>query len=632
MIKLIIIVMMTIMNIEDTKQYNLLGYTCEGGDIQYSRISAIDVETCQKSKEEIFVKNQEIQILQTKKVDEIQVKHCLISKLSLMSYCGMFSRASMVENGLFRKIENISAQECLKIHETHRYKYANTEIQELYSNTTRDVEVTELGYVDTEGNCNGVNIESRGKSYKNIIMTTTLTISIQDYTTTIDTTTNEITFDDGSTCIGRNECFSITKGRSIWNYNTNANCLKNRQDILYQGPATITTTSKTNSKALTIGDVISVESRNDRMMSFEITGVGHLCYQQIFRTDTARISIITKNPTFGFYFEKTENILPANIDLPVYINAKFYYMARNFNSQLKKIHEDTKYASCMASRDNIKNKLHIARNREITYYNIMTDEQGYMTILAGDSFLIIQCVPVIVSLRETNSCHKNLPITYKNESLFLEPIGKTITSVAAEIPCSKLASSVFQINKKTWISAGRYFDETEKPMSLKPNVYIQNLEFKPIQRYFTSGIYSRKQLESFSEYISHPMRVKTANEYITHTIVKTHSPKEDFKITKLLSKDELNKIKNSFLDEVDKKILRWGSYMGFFTGCVLIIQIFAAMASAIINFKFLKSTLGCGVHLLASFLTALTNFVVRNNVEKDTKEDEKSELQKLNVE
>ena len=72
--------------------------------------------------------------------------------------------------------------------------------------------------------------------------------------------------------------------------------------------------------------------------------------------------------------------------------------------------------------------------------------------------------------------------------------------------------------------------------------------------------------------------------------------------------------------------------MGFFTGCVLIIQIFAAMASAIINFKFLKSTLGCGVHLLASFLTALTNFVVRNNVEKDTKEDEKSELQKLNVE
>ena len=120
MIKLIIIVMMTIMNIEDTKQYNLLGYTCEGGDIQYSRISAIDVETCQKSKEEIFVKNQEIQILQTKKVDEIQVKHCLISKLSLMSYCGMFSRASMVENGLFRKIENISAQECLKIHETHR--------------------------------------------------------------------------------------------------------------------------------------------------------------------------------------------------------------------------------------------------------------------------------------------------------------------------------------------------------------------------------------------------------------------------------------------------------------------------------------------------------------------------------
>ena len=157
---------------------------------------------------------------------------------------------------------------------------------------------------------------------------------------------------------------------------------------------------------------------------------------------------------------------------------------------------------------------------------------------------------------------------------------------------------------------------------------MEDIQFQPVKKYLTAGMYSKNQLEAFSNFITHPMRVKSANEYITNSIVENHKPKEKFKITNLLSSDELNEIKNNFLQEAEKKILRFGSIMGAITGIVLIVQAVAAVISFVINFRFLKATLGCGTHLLASMFTALTNFVIRNNVHKK-EEEEKSEDHEL---
>ena len=221
------------------------------------------------------------------------------------------------------------------------------------------------------------------------------------------------------------------------------------------------------------------------------------------------------------------------------------------------------------------------------------------------------------------SCHKNLPIRYNNVSLFVEPIGRTITPVAAEIPCSKLASSIFQVQKNLWISAGKYYDRTEKPKVLKPQLHVNKMQFYPIKNFFTSGMYSRTQLQEFSEYIAHPMRAKSANEYLTSTIVKTHEPSENFKLTNLLSKEEIQKLTDNFLREADEKIMRFGAYFGAVSGVIMLFQAVSAIISMMINFKFLKATLGVGWHLAASVMTSLTNFVIRNNTKINDQDEEK---------
>ena len=112
--------------------------------------------------------------------------------------------------------------------------------------------------------------------------------------------------------------------------------------------------------------------------------------------------------------------------------------------------------------------------------------------------------------------------------------------------------------------------------------------------------------------------MKRANEYITNKMVDNtqNYQEKDFKFTNLLSAEEIKKIKNDFLSDVEKRILKFGSVMGAITGVILLIQVIRYIISTVVNFQFLKSTLGCGTHLIAATFTSITNLLVRNNVTK----------------
>merc|ERR1711984_38817 len=96
----------------------------------------------------------------------------------------------------------------------------------------------------------------------------------------------------------------------------------------------------------------------------------------------------------------------------------------------------------------------------------------------------------------------------------------------------------------------------------------------------------------------------------------------DFRFTNLLSPEEIKKMKNEFLTDVEQRILKFGSVMGAITGVILLIQIIRYIISTVVNFNFLKSTLGCGFHLIFATFTSITNLLVRNNVRKSEKDNE----------
>ena len=600
-----------------TGAMNTLAYNCQGDQLEITRVSATQVQECVREPEKINRRDINIQIIQSKKEESIEVYHCRIEKLALIHYCGHMSHSSIVQGGLSSTLIKLTGTECMDIQKEHRYRYRGNMLNDISPNSTQDFSITEAGELQADGSCRGTNLNQNGIYYENVVMIANIKVTIENYVTTMDTKSKKIIFDDGTSCQGKEgACFTAKKGTSVWQFNPNKECSKTSRDVLYEGPAVVTSTEKGPTEDLRRGEILIINNQQ-KMMTLQIRGATHLCYQMVFTTDADNIMVVTKNPVYGFYFEKSQ-ILPQNIDLPLYFNMKIFYLAEEVKENFENLYNEVKYASCMARRETMLTRLQIARQNEITYSHLLTEEKGFMAIHQGDCILSIKCEPVIVQIRETAHCYNHLPVMFNNKTMFIEPEGRTLTETAAQVPCTRMASTLFEIENGVWISMTPHFSYAKPPLVLKPQEDMEDLKFDDVKRYLVAGIYSQEQLESFNEYIRHPMKIKQAREYITTKMVDTSQQQNtDFKFTNLLSAEEIGKIKTEFLSDVEKKILRFGSIMGAITGILVLIQVARYIISTIVNFQFLKSTLGTGTHLIAATFTSITNLLVRNNVAKE---------------
>ena len=610
---------------------SILAYNCESENILITRVAAGYVAECKREPNKIMKRHIEIQIIQTKKVESIEVFHCHIEKLAIIHHCGHLSHSSIVQGGLSSTMIELSASECMQIQREKYFRYKGNTLNNIKPNSTQDFAITEAGEVQADGTCRGTNINQNGIYYKDAVMITNLKITMENYVTTMDTITRRIAFDDGTSCYATaGSCFTAKKGTSVWQYSLNKACSKTSRDVLYEGKAIVTSTEKITESELHKGEIIIVENQQ-KLITLEITGATHLCFQIVYTTESDRIMVVTKNPVYGYYFEKNHQIIPQNIDLPLYMNMKIYYLAAEVKENLEELYNEIKYVSCTNKREAMLTKLRIARQNEITYSHLLTEEKGYMTVQQGNCLLSIKCEPVIVEIRETNNCYKNLPVVFNNKTMFMEPNGRTLTKTPSQIPCTRIASALFEIEDGVWISMSPHFSYAKPPKILEPQTDNINMDFGDVKRYLLAGIYSQEQLESFNDYIRHPMKIKQAREYITTKMVDNtrQNQEANFKFTNLLSTEEIKKIKNDFLTDVEKKILRFGSIMGATTGIILLIQVARYIISTVVNFKFLKSTLGCGTHLIAATFTSITNLLVRNNVARSDEKQQAAQEKKI---
>lgn len=94
-----------------------------------------------------------------------------------------------------------------------------------------------------------------------------------------------------------------------------------------------------------------------------------------------------------------------------------------------------------------------------------------VTVPAGETLHIIQCIPRIVQLRRTEGCFHELPITFNNKTTFLKPRTHIITRVGTRRKCNELLPTLFRIHAK-WYRLTPRPAKTTAPPTLEPFVRL----------------------------------------------------------------------------------------------------------------------------------------------------------------
>ena len=81
----------------------------------------------------------------------------------------------------------------------------------------------------------------------------------------------------------------------------------------------------------------------------------------------------------------------------------------------------------------------------------------------------------------------------------------------------------------------------------------------------------------------------------------------------MFTKDDLESFKSGFMSGIKEKLLIFGNYTSIILGIIIIIQCLRYLVSTVINLRFLRKTLGTGIHLLGAISTAIAHYLVLTN-------------------
>jgi hypothetical protein len=551
-----------------------------------------------------------VQVIQEKQWVERHVYHCSISMTTLIYHCGMHSHMSLVNSGYSTLILPISHETCMDIYKTNTYHYGIAIISGLQSNSTSSHTLTLAGQTSNDGSCKGQSYAIPGNSYDNVVVIGSFTITLKDYNALYEIKQDNMVLGDGTICkIYEHECIHSVYGYTFWEMGDNDKCHDTSRDVLYEGIATITYKDDIYEKS----SVITV-NRDNHLFSLVVIKPGHVCHQKAYITDHSRIFVI-KQETYGFYFKPSYSN-PRNIDLTMYMNSKLTYAVGHIETQIKNVYTELTTRDCMIERSSLYNKIMIARHHPLSLGNIITDERGYMNIIAGEVMYVIKCQPVEVILRKIDYCSTNLPVTYKNSSMFMEPVAHILTNTSMQVPCSDIIPVMYNL-QNSWYSFSPSPHKAIPPVKLSPSISSSPFVFHSLGNLMNSGIYSSEALEDFRKFVSFPMIRLESSSYVASKLSHMNVYRNSvYDSTDLIDPYSFNKMTKKALSDMFGWFIQFGSIMGGLYGIIIVYKLVSKLLSIMINSWMIYNAFGCGIKIIASLLNSCTHLIM--NTKKPT--------------
>lgn len=604
--------------------YAFVAYDCMHANSNVSVVSLIDVDECQvKNDDQIKTKTIAIQVIQEKDWINIHIYHCKINVVKLISYCGMHSHTSMVDAGIQSYLHDVDHTECLTIHNSKSLVIERGLISGLKHNSTSSHSLTLAGTVNPSGECKGVTYVDSKSRYQNVIVTASIEISLKDYYSMVEIKSKSVVFNDGTNCdLSSLHCIHPVYGSTTWKESDVDDCNKHSRDVIYEGVARVTSdTGDMKPNAL-----INVH-QGTSLFSLQLKSPVFSCYQKGFTTDHNRV-IVLERPAYGFYFEK-KVIDPRNIDLTMYMNSKLSYVFGHIDVVIKELYKDLTQRDCELERMTLYNKLNVARYHPHTLGNLIDNEPGYMSVVAGEVMYVTKCQMVSVQVRKVHSCFNNLPILYNNKSLFMEPFSRIIMNTSMEIPCSPVTPPMYRV-EQNWYTMNPFMSKAFNPNVIKPKMSPSSWKYENLHDLMVSGIYSADSMDKYREFMNFPLVRLEANSFITAKL--THSSAyidSDMNGIDLIGMDTIRNTGK----ELIKDLLGWASSIGIFGGFMWIIimcyKIITKLCSTAVNGITLYNVFGCGFFLLASVMTSCTHYLLAFKQRKNGRDEENQEQHTL---
>jgi len=602
----------------------LFGYECGSGrSVNLSTISLSEVGPCIQPVVTIPEQVRMVQIVQTSSYKEVKVISCGVSIRRNMRHCGMHSHSSHISN--VEWVKQLSPKECSLMHETQKIDLYGQTVHNLKMNGTTSSRIVVAGASGSDGSCqNAPQFVDWDGSHGPVVVEVNVQILMYSGEAKLDINAGTLHLRSGVAAPYRDgQANDVFSGQSFWTVgpSESSECPESLFQIAYQGNATeIVSTSPSGGTTETYLVVDEVEVTYAVKLMDELIR----CGRKMYTTEHPGVMVVYGNIADEFFLTKKPHT-KITADLLSFFQSKLQYLEVRTRTDLQKLHVHSIRKRCELERQTLSNKLATLRSfPEAVGQLLYSAARGVHGVVRGEVLYAVQCPIIAVQYRPTNSCFNAIPVTHRNQSMFLSPITHILVTSAEETPCSRITPNLFQIYPSEWVALTPGFSEVKKePEVLRPSPDV-NLNFRTIRHVANKGLYSIEDMRNLERSMLFPAERAAVNSYVANQMLG-NSPQGQFSSLKMFTPGDLEKLADSTV----KRIYGWLSEFGVFSsgiiGAICIVQVIKYLLSVGLRVFHLHRELGCGLWLCSAFWSSLANCILHNHIKKSIPKEEQPE-------
>ena len=589
----------------------LIGYDCKNPSTNITAISLRDVSRCPDAENGYLTEKGYIQVLEKRTYEYVHVYSCLIEVTRLITYCGAFSHQAAVDGGLSSYIHEVGGEECRKIHAFRQFKGVNGHIiSKLKPNATMSISLTLAGKIDSKHNCEGAPYIEDGRKWDNALVQAEVKVTLQDYYTKVTLDENEIHLQNGIKCpflIGY--CMDTINGESTWEQNFPQMC--KQFTILYEGLAEIVT----ERNKLQNGNQYVVVEEKDKVFAIQLIKKEKLCGVYMWQSEHPRLLVIRKKYAIDFT-PFTANSRTQDADLITYVNTKFLYVEQSFKRSINEMVAYTVHRRCILHREILKNRLAMASVNPNAIAGLIKNKLGYVARVSGEVLYIMKCLALPVEVRREKKCYSELPVTAYNRSFYLSPVTRILQEHAEEIECNAIIPSMYFIENK-WIGFDPFPSHAIMPQELRVDDE-KPPKFHTIKDLGAGGLYTYQEIRKAQNAMMFNLERNALNNILVRKIAGQDIETQGYSTLNLFSKEEMENLANSAIRKLYGYFTIIGEWTSGMLGIYFIFRAVKFLIETFLNAVALHRLNGCGLHMLASFWSTLTLFVLHHKQQTKT--------------
>lgn len=597
-----------ILSYKISKSIAFIAYDCSSPRLNITTFNTLSVDFCTTPKPYNVEKIPIIKLLQKSEIQTIPFHACYIMADYLITRCAGLDDAQMVKDGFFSEIIQIGAANCIETHKklSYTFNYGHT-ANNLKINQTIHFSDTIRGSLSKEGDCQGESFKTDKNNWENVIVQAKYKISLSEGTAIASQSDNILIMPTG-TRLKLSDAYGIDshKGEIVWNLNNKRDCTTQDYDTIYEGPASLITSTTLVNSIMTNIQTFLVES-DKIVFALKKLNTGFACNIPIFETEHPRLVILT-DPSQMHVFHS--GLLSAyNADLMAYINTKFVYIEYTIKASITSMYLDIVAKQCNLERKQLLQKISIASYSLSEFAYIMGEGPGYTALKSGEVVYLLKCKPVDVQFAHHRVCFQELPVTYNNQSLFMAAKTHTLQKYGTEIDCNDILPAAY-LMEGDWITmTPQYKPLANVPQILKPET-SWTWTYKDPSNLMNSGLYSKDMINTLQRHLLFPQEVDAAQSNIARQTMGYNTMDQGLKMKSLIGEDIIGKLIEEKLKNMWGWFVGFGNFISGLLGIFCIWKIIMILLNTSLNMSILYQTFGWSFKMLAGIFSGLTHYVM----------------------